>query len=262
MPSRSPENGKTAVKLFLIHFAAAMRFITVLPAGTADAYHPRAMIPFFPAVGLVLGLILAAADALAAIFFARPVAGAIDLAVLVALTGALHLDGLADTADGLFSHRDTETALSIMKDSRIGVMGATALVCILLAKYGGFCSLPSYGDDGLRRFLILLLVPAYARSSMLLGIGFLPYARPEGGTGSDLFDQDLKPGDFWGVFVCMLISLLLGWHGVFLIIAFCTCCAVLITFYRSRIRGITGDMLGAMCETTEAALLLLATAQF
>ncbi|MFW6334389.1 MAG: adenosylcobinamide-GDP ribazoletransferase [Desulfosalsimonas sp.] len=243
-----------------VHLAASLRFITILPAGASDSYHPRGMVSFFPAVGLILGLILAAADALALRFFALPAVAAVDVVVLVALTGALHLDGLADTADGLFSHRGREAALSIMKDSRIGVMGAAVLVCVLLGKYGGLSALPSY-EEGWGRFLILVIVPGLARSSMLLGIYFLPYARPEGGTGSDLFAKGLNLREFWGVLACLILCLLLGWRGLVLILGFTASCACLIVFYRSRINGITGDMLGAMTELTETVLLLLAAAR-
>lgn len=244
----------------LKHFGAAFRFITILPAGPAAAYHPREMIPFFPAVGLVLGMILAFADAAFNAFFAPAVVGIMDVMVLAALTGALHLDGLADTADGLFAHKDRQSALSIMKDSRIGVMGAVALICLLLTKYGAFAALGAVGQADWTRFLILVLIPAYARSAMLFGIRFLPYARPEGGTGSDLFSQRLKPGEYWGISVCVLLSLLLGWRAVLINAVFFITCAGLVGFYRRRMGGITGDMLGAMCEITEAALLISAAA--
>ncbi|MFP4193676.1 MAG: adenosylcobinamide-GDP ribazoletransferase [Desulfosalsimonas sp.] len=250
------------MKILPVNLAAALRFITILPAGAPDSYHPRAMIPYFPAVGLVLGLILGTVDAAACRFLAQPAVGAIDVTVLAVLTGALHLDGLADTADGLFSHRDRDSALSIMKDSRIGVMGATALACILLAKYGAFSSLPSGGEPGWSRFLVLVLVPAYARSSMLAGVYFLPYARPAGGTASDLFTRDLKLRDFWGIFLCVLLSVMLGWRALAIIPAFIAVCGALIIFYRKRIKGITGDMLGAMSEITETFLLIIAAALF
>ncbi|MFP3979848.1 MAG: adenosylcobinamide-GDP ribazoletransferase [Desulfobacterales bacterium] len=244
----------------LNHFGAALRFITVLPAGPAETYHPREMIPFFPAVGLVLGVILAFADAVFSAFFAPAVVGAMDVMVLAALTGALHLDGLADTADGLFAHKDRQSALSIMKDSRIGVMGAVALICLLLTKYGTFTALAAGGQAGWIKFLILVLIPAYARAAMIFGIRFLPYARPEGGTGSDLFSEPLRPVEYWGVLACVLLSLLLGWRAVLINAVFFITCAGLIGFYRRRMGGITGDMLGAMCEITETTLLISAAA--
>jgi adenosylcobinamide-GDP ribazoletransferase len=149
-----------------------------------------------------------------------------------------------------------------MKDSRIGVMGGVAIACVLLAKYGGFCGLPSHEAAGLDRFLILLIVPAYARAAMLAGVRFLPYARPGGGTAADLFAKPLSPLDFWGVGFCVLLSLFLGWRGLLLGLVFLCVCAGLIVFYRRRIGGITGDLLGAMCEITEALLLICAAARF
>ena len=253
---------KAALARPLTHLAAALRFITILPAGPEDAYHPRAMIPYFPVVGLILGLILAGVDAVCFAVMAPSVAGAVDVMVLAALTGALHLDGLADTADGLFSHRDRNTTLSIMKDSRIGVMGAVVLIIVLLTKFGGFCALPEHGSAGYERFLMLLLIPAYARCTMLAGVWRLPYARPAGGTAADLFGRPLQLGDFWGLGICVLLSLLLGWQGLLINLAFISACAGLILFYRRRIGGITGDMLGAMCELTEAFLLICLAIRF
>ncbi len=246
--------------MHLKHFGAALRFITILPAGPAAAYHPREMIAFFPAVGLMLGVILAFADTLFSAFFAPLLVGIMDVMVLAALTGALHLDGLADTADGLFAHKDRQSALSIMKDSRIGVMGAVALICLLLTKYGTFAALSAGGQAGWTKFLILVLIPAYARAGMLFGIRFLPYARPEGGTGSDLFSERLKSGEYWGISACVLLSLLLGWRAILINAVFFVTCAGLIGFYRRRMGGITGDMLGAMCEITETTLLISAAA--
>lgn len=244
----------------MIHLAAALRFITVLPAGPTGAYHPREMVPFFPAVGLVVGLMLAGVDAACAGILDRPAAAAVDVVFLAAVTGAFHLDGLADTADGLFSHKDRQAALSIMKDSRIGVMGAAAVACLLLVKYGAFSALLLSESAGWRRFLVLLAIPAYARSAMLLGIRFLPYARPEGGTGAALFAVPLSPPDFWGLFACVLLSLLLGWPALMINTVFFASCACLILFYRRRVGGVTGDMLGAMSEITETLLLLFAGA--
>lgn len=246
----------------LSYLAAAIRFITILPAGPSDAYHPRAMIAFFPAAGLILGLILAVVDSFCALVFSPPVTGAVCVIVLACLTGALHLDGLADTADGFFSHKDRETTLSIMKDSRIGVMGAVALVCVLLAKYSGLSSLADHGPVGFERFLIFLIIPAYARASMLAGVKFLAYARPGGGTAADLFGKPLLPAEFWGLGICILLSLLLGWQALVINLVFFIACTGLILFYRKRINGITGDMLGAMCEIIEALLLICAAAIF
>ncbi|MCK7507856.1 MAG: adenosylcobinamide-GDP ribazoletransferase [Desulfobacterales bacterium] len=122
------------------------------------------MVPWFPAVGLLLGALLALFD-LAAARLLEPVTAAavLDVVLLAVLTGAFHLDGLGDTADGLFSHRPRERMLEIMKDSRIGAMGVVAVVPVLAVKWAGISGL-----SATPRRLLLILVPAYARCGILL----------------------------------------------------------------------------------------------
>jgi len=119
---------------------------------------------------------------------------------------------------------------------------------------GGICALESH------RFLLLVLVPAYARGAMLFGIRFLPYGRPEGGTGYDLFGDPLKTRDFWGVIAVVLLSLFLGWPATRLNLVFIVTTAAVIGYYRKRMGCITGDMLGAMTEVLEAVLFLSVSA--
>ncbi len=99
------------------------------------------MIPYFPLVGLLLGGFVSVFDRLILNLWSQPVASLLDVVLLVFLTGALHLDGLGDTADGLYGNRPRERALEIMKDSRIGVMGLTAIVCGLAVKWAGIVGL-------------------------------------------------------------------------------------------------------------------------
>jgi len=238
------------------YLRAAIQFITLLPAGRTPAYHPREMIAFFPAVGLLLGLILAVFDAIALQLWPGTfVPAVLDIVLLIFLTGALHIDGLADSADGLFGHRDKETALAIMKDSRIGVMGMTAVICGLAIKFAGISGLPP--AISLPRFLILLVVPGLARSAMIFGIHWLPYGRPAGGTGFDLFENPIRLKDYWGMGLCLLLSLFLGWRGILMIIAFFAALSGILFYYRRRMGCITGDMLGAMTEVIESVLFLV-----
>lgn len=106
------------------------------------------------------------------------------------------------------------------------------------------------------RFLALAIIPAYARGAMIFGMRFLPYARGEEGTGSAFFETPLAPVDFRYLLVPAFLSLFLGWHGIVLNIVFVAVTALLILFYRRKIGGITGDLLGAMTEVNEAALFL------
>ena len=230
---------------------AAIRFITVLPVGHSGTYDPAGMIPFFPIVGLLLGAILSGFDHLVLGWWPQPTTALLEVLLLVGLTGALHLDGLGDTADGLYGYHSREKALAIMKDSRSGAMGVVAIVCGLAAKWAGLMAITDH------RPLLLLLVPAYARGAMLFGIRLLPYGRPEGGTGRGLFDRPLPLSAFWGLLPLAGLSLLLGWRAWLLNGGFILLTGILLLFYRRRLGCITGDLLGAAVEVLEAGLFIL-----
>ena len=230
---------------------AAIAFITILPLGKSTRYDPKGMIPFFPVVGLILGTLLAVFDAAALQLWSRPVVSILDVVLLAVLTGAFHLDGLGDAADGLLSHRSKEKALVIMKDSRIGVMGLVAIVSALAIKWGGIWGLENH------RGLLLVIIPAYARGSMIFGIRFLEYGRPDGGTGYDFFGGTSNPLVFLGLLIPFVLSFLLGWRCIILNGAFLIITGALLMYYKRRMGCITGDMLGAMAEILESLLFLL-----
>ena len=230
---------------------AAIQFLTILPLGAKGTYAPRAMIAWFPIVGLLLGIILAGFDALVARWWAPPATAVLDMILLIFLTGALHLDGLGDTADGLYGQRPVEKALSIMKDSRIGAMALVTVVAALALKWSGLVGLEH------DRFLLLILIPAYARGAMLFGIRGLPYGRRAEGTGYDLFATPLTLSDFTGLIGVVALSVMLGWSAILLNLFFILSVLLIIAYYRRKIGCITGDMLGAMTELIESALFFL-----
>jgi len=232
---------------------AALQFLTIIPLGKSAIYDPKGMVPFFPVVGIIIGGLLSVFDYITLNFWQEPVTAILDVVFLVVITAALHLDGLGDTADGVFGHRSRETALAIMKDSRIGVMGLVAIVCTLAVKWGGIMHLNEH------RMLLLVLVPAYSRSAMIFGIRFLEYGRPEGGTGHDLFDEPIKLHAFQWLLIPVILSVFLGWKGIRLNIIFALITAIIILYYKKRMGCITGDMLGAMTEVTESLLFLFAS---
>ncbi len=233
---------------------AAVQFLTVIPIRGPERFEPVPMVAYFPVVGLLLGIGVALLDVIAAQLWPRPVASLLDVLFLVLLTGAFHLDGLGDTADGLYGRRPRETALSIMKDSRVGAMGLVAVVSILAVKWAGVASL-----DGHRTYL-LILIPGLSRGAMLFGFLFLPYGRPDGGTGRSFFDRSLGAYDFRWVALTLALCLPAGRTGILLIGVFGALVAAALFFYHRRMGCITGDMLGALCETTEAGLFLMASA--
>jgi len=233
-------------------FLSAVQFITILPWGRPESFDPPRMIPFFPLVGIALGLLLALFDYAAVSLWGRSAGSLLDIVFLAALTGAFHLDGLGDAADGLLGQRSKEKMLTIMKDSRLGTMGLVAILAGLSIKWAGISGLYSH------RPLLLVIIPAYARASMLFGIRQLPYGRPEGGTGADFFKADFRLSALWGLVIPVVASFFLGWKMIWLNLCFVVLTAGLIRFYRRRVGCITGDMLGAMAEITEAGLFLVA----
>ena len=233
------------------HFISALQFITILPVGKPGPFDPPKMMPFFPVVGILLGLLVALFDRLAVIFWNEPVVALLDVILLAIVTGAFHLDGLGDTADGLLGVRPRDKALTIMKDSRIGAMGLVAVVFGLALKWGGIAGLD------VNRSLLLILIPAYARSGVLFGIRFLEYGRPDGGTGLEFFKETLKPAAFWGLALPVGLSLFLGLKALWLNLCFLIITSTILYYYKKRMGCITGDMLGAMIELSEAGLFLL-----
>ena len=165
------------------HLISAFQFLTILPLGKPRELDASKMTPCFPIVGLAIGLILLFADYLFSKLWPVNVVSLLDVMLLAILSGGLHLDGLGDTADGLFSHKSPERALAIMRDSRIGAMGLLAILFVLAIKW---VSLQGVGEH---RALFLLIIPAYSRGAMMFGIKFLNYGRPEGGVGTDFFSR-------------------------------------------------------------------------
>ena len=229
-------------------FIASLQFISTLPLGKSRPFDPRGIRIHFPLAGLAIGLMLTLFDQAASALWPDAVAAVLDVVLLAVISGAFHLDGLADMADGLYGHREHDQTLAIMKDSRVGAMGVVAVVCVLLVKTVALASLTK------ARFVALLIVPAYARAAMIFGMRWLPYVRGEEGTGSPFFSTPLSIADFRFVLVPVLLSLLLGWRGVLLNIFFGLGLGALILLYRRKLGGVTGDLLGAMVEIMEAIL--------
>ena len=138
-------------------FFAALQFLTVLrvPLRFQGAgVDLERCAPFFPLVGLLVGALAALFDFLVSQILPSAIASTLTVLILVKLTGGLHMDGLADTADGFFSARDRETILAIMRDSRIGTMGVMAIVFVILIKVGALTTL-----ELPRRTALILLAP-------------------------------------------------------------------------------------------------------
>ncbi len=231
----------------------ALGFLTVLPVPqTAAENREMAGAPrWFMVVGLLIGCLLAPlALALYTLLPAGP-AAVLVVAALLAVSGGLHLDGLVDSADGLCSVRERQRMLAIMRDSRIGAMGAIALVMVLALKMACLAELHA-GQAAVAVFL----APAAGRLAMLACMVILPYARPEGGLATLFYPgASLLVLGSNGMVFCLLCLLLLGPGSGLPLLLSVAVTLLFVRLCRGRLGGATGDTLGAACELGEAAFL-------
>lgn len=229
---------------------AAMRFLTILPIpgawGTAEE-DLALSVPFFPLVGLLLGGV-AAAIAWGVSLFAPPMlAAALLVMVLLGFSGCLHLDGLADTADGFLSSRSREQILEIMRDSRTGAMGVMAIVCVLLLKFASLASMPAA-----MLWPAALFMPLAGRCAMVAHMNLLHYARSTG-LGTVFYRKRPRWSALWAAAVLAAFAwALLQWRGLIIWAACMAATAALSAYAYRKIGGATGDTLGAVCEIVEA----------
>ena len=242
----------------MTRFLNALRFLTIFPVQRWTAPSSQQMgkaMLFFPFVGTVLGLILVGVARGLSPLFPRWVLAAILVGLLIAMTGGLHWDGVADTFDGLGGARgNRERMLAIMKDPRIGGMGVLSLAFLISFKVILLAQLPLPAWKG-----ILILMPMAGRFIQLEMAVWGRYARAEAGTGQ-AFVEGTRPGDFWialgGVVVISLLAM--GWSGIVLIALSLLYGFGIMSFFNRKIGGITGDILGMASETGEILILLLA----
>jgi adenosylcobinamide-GDP ribazoletransferase len=240
---------------------AGLAFLTILPVPRRWCGESRDLERshgWFPLIGLLIGLLIAALDAgLAAVLPPLP-AGVLTVFAMVGISGALHLDGLADTADGFLSSRPRERILEIMRDSRVGPMGVAAIVGVLLLKVAAVASLAPGS-----RFGTVLLMPLAGRTAPVLMMATLRYVRESGlGTAFQRRRNLLPPS----IAVALLAGagfLAAGAAGLAAAAAAVGLTAVFALWCRAKIGGYTGDTLGAGCELAELvpALVVLMAAQ-
>jgi len=237
--------------------AAAVAFLTRLPVvprrlelGAADVGRGALLFPLVGAgVGALAGLTAAGLEGP----LPPLLAGAIAVVVLLVLTGALHLDALADTADALGA-RSREQALEIMRDSRIGSFGAAALAAAVLVEAEAAGSLAHAG----RAVASFAVAGALSRAAAVPLALLLPYARPEPGPGSALTGRVSVPGTALAVAFALGLALVLrGWDGAVAAGAAAVLVAACGLGFRRWLGGVTGDALGAAVQLTELTVLVL-----
>jgi len=238
-------------------FLIALRFLTILPIGRHIQVDSALVVrssKFYPLVGLLLGGMSWGFYGLVRSAFPVDLAVGLLLAFWVVMTGALHLDGLADCLDGCYGGKNPGDRLRIMKDVHVGTMGIVGLILLLGLK---FLALKQFLSSQAPVYW-LLLIPAAGRWIPVFLSAFWPYARPEGGLGQGLVQEMRKQELFWATLLAWgLVIGLAGGPGLLLMGLQLLWSLLNGWFFSRKLGGITGDTLGAAIETGELAGLLL-----
>lgn len=236
-------------------FLLALQFLTAITLKSdlrADARDLARSAAFFPLVGLVIGIILAACWYFSLKLWPPIVADALVVLVLVAVTRAFHLDGLADTLDGVLGGSSRARALEIMKDTRLGAFGVMGIVLDLLLKFVALTSIPPY-----MKMQALVLFPVISRYSIVQLAWRTPSARAKEGLGAHF--QELI--QFHYLAVAFLIGFIVSFgllkdKGLI-------CLGVIVAatlgyrlLFRWKLGGVTGDVFGFVNECNEILFLL------
>ncbi len=233
----------------------ALQFLTIIPVkikGIGKGSLAKSLI-YFPLIGLLLGIALAVVNNLLQnLSFPEFSINIILVVLLMILTGGIHLDGLADSADAFLSRKNEDEMLAIMRDSHIGVMGVLALISVVLLK---IAFLSSIGISS--KIAALILICVLSRWSMVFAIFLFPYARKEG--KAKVFFEGINLKIFVVAAIITSVLAFAAWKvkGLKVFTAVSIKSYTIQRFVNNKINGITGDTLGALCELNEAAALLL-----
>lgn len=235
---------------------AALAFLTPL-GGARDP--DRSTFDWFPVVGALIGAAVGLAWWAAGELWSPLVAATLAVAADVALTGALHVDGLADTADGVLPHLDRDRRLAVMAEPDVGAFGVTAVVVTL----------------GVRVAVLASLVPDVAlpaalwcasRTLMAVTARSVPYARPEGGLAAAFLGRSPTTVAVVGAVLATAIALFATevgpTHALAALVALALAGAGVVALARRRLGGFTGDVLGAAGLVGETVALLVAAARW
>ncbi|CAH2212322.1 adenosylcobinamide-GDP ribazoletransferase [Tepidibacter aestuarii] len=243
-------------------FLGILTFLTRIPVHANiefDENFNKGMI-YFPTVGLILGILYFFVTYIATKLFGIYIGSVIFVLCGVVLTGGLHLDGVGDTFDGIYSYRDKERILEIMKDSRLGTNALLAILFVILLKIGFV-----YKIINSNIYYLTILMPIYGR----LSIAFASYNNKsprKNGMGNVFIGQINKTQiaiccAFTVVYIVLLnvvfgLDLKLMIYNIIFMIVLWILIRLYTKYITNIIGGITGDILGCICELTEVIYLL------
>jgi len=239
----------------LSRFLAALQFLTIISIPwRRDAQKTQIgrCVGYFPMVGLIIGFILAGLSWILRFVLPLGIVSVLSLVILVILTGALHLDGFADTCDGLSGHKTVEDRWRIMRDSRVGAFGVIGIALLLLTKFVSLNSIP-----GTLMMASLVLMPVASRWAMVYTVFTYPYARPSG------LGKAFKEGTRWPDFtVATIVTIAIAvvsmqLIGLVILVTIWLIVVALAAYFNNTFVGLTGDNYGAINEIAEVSVLIM-----
>jgi adenosylcobinamide-GDP ribazoletransferase len=239
-------------------FLFAWQFLTAIPLSrsTHDAKPEElaASMSWYPLVGCLLGALLVTADLLLAHIFSSQIMSLLLMLLLIGVTRGLHQDGLADMVDGLAGGRTPQARLAIMRDGRVGAIGATGLFLALGLRYAGLNALP-VGEH----LALLFGMPVVGRWAMVVGAFHVTYARSEGGLAQPfLAHLSWRHLCVATVTAGIVLTLLLGpWTALCCLLIGAALVRLSIAWFHRMFGGVTGDLLGATNEVAEILFIVI-----
>lgn len=234
-------------------FLFSLQFLTVLPVGKnipREKVDFSQAMAFFPLVGSLIGTILVLISLTVSHFFSPWLCSLIVLVVWILLTGAIHLDGLTDSIDGLSGGTTKEETLRIMKDSHCGAKGLVALFLILLLKFILLREVNLHWEA-------LFFAPMISRWSMVLAASLAPYAGKGETLGRKWIEGvSFKEIAYASLIIALAMILLAQVIYLYILILVVGITFIWMKYLQQRLGGITGDTLGALNEITEVAAFL------
>lgn len=236
----------------------ALGFLTVYPLRASDTWTPEALgnsMAYYPVAGLLIGLALWVLYLLLSALFAQAVVPVLLLGGLTLMIGGVHVDGLASTINGLNGSHNREEALTLFKDAHVGPIAVVSVMLILLLKYVCLSIIPF--DSMLPTLILMATLSRYSMAQLAC---FSPYAHASGGLGEP-FVPGVRQDHFRTALLFTLLIVLFCGRTPGIMIGSMVSLATLgyQRYFRKRLGGITGDILGATNEVNEALTLLLAT---
>lgn len=244
------------MRLYLI----AMQFLSIIPLPFDTRCQKEDLgrsLALFPLAGVTIGALLLAINWLISGLLPRSLLDALLIAVLSVVTGALHLDGLADVCDGLAARGSQERFLAVMKDSQIGAAGAAGVALGVLLKWQALVAVPD-----ILKWQAVLLFLMLSRFSQVQSVVFSKKARNDG-LGSAFIGGAGKIQLFLAGGMSLVISwFLCGYRGAIIFAVTVLLTLVLKIWSHRRLGGITGDVVGCISELNEISVLILVSALF